>query len=72
MSRPDVVAARRGAETEGFAHVALSVGGRDAVDACVAALEQAASRSPRGPGRRRRYYEAVVLDPEGNRVEITE
>jgi lactoylglutathione lyase len=73
MSRPDVVAAGRAAESEGFAHVALSVGGCDQVDACVAALERAgvpvASRPRRtGDG----YYEAVVLDPEGNRVEITE
>jgi lactoylglutathione lyase len=73
MSRPDVVAAGRASEAEGFAHVALSVGGRDEVDACVDALERAgvavASRPRRtGDG----YYEAVVLDPEGNRVEITE
>jgi len=73
MSRPDVVAAVRATEVEGFAHVALSVGGRDEVDACVAALERAgvpvASRPRRtGDG----FYEAVVLDPEGNRVEITE
>src|SRR6187402_2790590 len=40
MSRPDVVAAGRALEAEGFAHVALSVGGRDEVDACVAALER--------------------------------
>jgi lactoylglutathione lyase len=73
MSRPDVVAADRDSDAPGFAHVALSVGGRDEVDACVAVLERAgvavASR-PRQTGDG--YYEAVVLDPEGNRVEITE
>lgn len=73
MSRADVGAADPSVPVLGFAHVALSVGSRAAVDACIAALERAgvavASR-PRQTGDG--YYEAVVLDPEGNRVEITE
>jgi lactoylglutathione lyase len=73
MTRADVAAADRRAPAHGFAHVALSVGGRAEVDACVETLERAgvvvASR-PRQTGDG--YYEAVVLDPEGNRVEITE
>lgn len=73
MSRPDVAPRGGAGEVEGFAHVALSVGSRDAVDACVAALERsgvAVASRPRRTGDG--YYEAVVLDPEGNRVEITE
>jgi lactoylglutathione lyase len=73
MSRPDIAAADRRSPVHGFAHVALSVGGRGEVDACVAALERAGvvvASAPRQTGDG--YYEAVVLDPEGNRVEITE
>ena len=59
-------------EHPGYAHVALSAGSAPEVDALVAALEQAGVRiqgRPRTTGDG--YYEAVVLDPEGNRIEIT-
>jgi lactoylglutathione lyase len=55
----------------GFAHVALSAGSRAAVDACVAALREAGAAvvgEPRVTGDG--YYEAVVEDPEGNRLEV--
>jgi lactoylglutathione lyase len=56
----------------GWAHIALALGSRDAVDAMVAELGRrgvtiAASPRITGDG----YYEAVVLDPEGNRIELT-
>ena len=56
----------------GYAHIAITVGSRDAVDALVARLrgEGVTIRSEArvtGDG----YYEAVVEDPEGNWVEIT-
>jgi lactoylglutathione lyase len=72
MSRDDE-GGRPHASTDhsGLAHVALAVGDRGAVDAFVAELAAAgvevASR-PRLTGDG--YYEAVVLDPEGNRIEI--
>ena len=72
MSRPDVEAAERRIAT-GYAHVALSVGSREAVDAMVDALEARGTvieSRPRQTGDG--YYEAVALDPEGNRIEITE
>ena len=72
MSRADVVPVDRGAAATGYAHVSLSVGSREAVDALVAALEAASvviDSRPRQTGDG--YYEAVVLDPEGNRIEIT-
>ena len=56
----------------GYAHIALALGGRDAVDAAVAALHGRGvpiESAPRVTGDG--YYEAVVLDPEGNRVELT-
>jgi lactoylglutathione lyase len=56
----------------GWAHIAIALGSRDAVDATVAELGRrgvtiAASPRVTGDG----YYEAVVLDPEGNRIELT-
>lgn len=72
MSRPDVVAADRASPTTGYAHVALSVGSPEAVDAMAAALEAQGvviESRPRRTGDG--YYEAVVRDPEGNRIEIT-
>jgi lactoylglutathione lyase len=57
----------------GFAHVALQLGSREAVDAFVAQLEL---RGVPVLGRPRvtgdGYYEAVVADPEGNRIELVE
>ena len=72
MSRADVGPADRAHVTTGYAHMALSVGSEAAVDAMVQALE---ARGVPIESRPRRtgdgYYEAVVLDPEGNRVELT-
>lgn len=72
MSRPDVEEARDDAGPRtGYAHVALHVGSRDAVDRLVAELETcgvSVTSRPRTTGDG--YYEAVVEDPEGNPVEI--
>jgi lactoylglutathione lyase len=73
MSRAGIAPADRGVSAMGYAHVSLSVGSRAAVDAMTDALEAlgvvVASR-PRQTGDG--YYESVVLDPEGNRIELTE
>ena len=56
----------------GFAHLAVSVGSREEVDRLTAALEAAGHCVvgwPRTTGDG--YYESVVLDPDGNTVEIT-
>ena len=58
-------------ELLGFAHVALTVGDEAHVDALAARF--AADGVPPDSGPRRTgdgYYECVVRDPEGNRVEI--
>jgi lactoylglutathione lyase len=70
MRRTDVTA--RGADDQlGLAHVALSVGDEAAVDG-LAARFTADGRQPLDGPRRTGdgYYECVVRDPEGNRVEI--
>ncbi|HJX63402.1 MAG TPA: VOC family protein [Polyangia bacterium] len=55
----------------GYAHLALSLGTRAAVDATVARLEShgvvvLSQARVTGDG----YYEAALADPEGNRIEL--
>ncbi len=60
------------AEAARPAHLAISVGSRDAVDRLIQAMEAAGVRivsHPRLTGDG--YYEAVIADSEGNLVEIT-
>lgn len=70
MRRADVTA--RGADdTLGLAHVALTVGDAATVDALAARLSAEGYPILDGPRRTGDgYYECVVRDPEGNRVEI--
>jgi lactoylglutathione lyase len=56
----------------GYAHVAFSVGSEIRVDALTDQLREAGHTVVDGPRRTGDgYYESVVLDPDGNRVEIT-
>ena len=60
------------AQHTGYIHLAFSVGSPVQVDALTARLRADGYRvvdSPRHTGDG--YYESCVLDPEGNRVEIT-
>jgi len=71
MARTDVDTRGTG-DALGFAHVAIAIGDESAVDALAARLR--ADGVPVLDGPRRTgdgYYECVVLDPEGNRVEVT-
>ncbi len=71
MRRADVTEGSA-AERLGFAHIAIAVGGEANVDALAARIAADGfdvAGSPRRTGDG--YYECVVLDPEGNRVEIT-
>lgn len=57
----------------GYAHIALSVGSRAGVDETIAHLKGrgvTVLSPPRTTGDG--YYEAVVEDPEGNKIEIIE
>jgi len=74
MQSPEVVDSSDslGFQRAGYAHVAFSVGSREQVAALTAYLSAAGYRvasapRPTGDG----YYESVVLDPDGNRIEIT-
>ena len=70
MSRPDVAAPaeRTG---PGWAHVSFSLPGRDDVDRLAADMAEAGVRLVDGPRQTGDgYYEAAILDPEGNRVEL--
>jgi lactoylglutathione lyase len=65
------VETRSDAEQLGLAHVAISIGDEGAVDALAARLREAGIGIDSGPRRTGDgYYECVVRDPEGNRVEI--
>lgn len=74
MQMPGLAANGNRAEQQalGFVHLALATGSAARVDAVTAELEARgcpvlAPPHLTGDG----YYESVVLDPEGNRIEIT-
>ena len=73
MQRPDVSRSKQtGEEWLGYAHLAISVGSAEAVDKLTKRLEDDGYRRLSGPRRTGDgYYESVVLDPDGNRIEIT-
>lgn len=61
-----------GVERMGLTHLAISLGSESAVDVLTARLRTEGMRVLDGPRRTGDgYYESVVLDPEGNRIEIT-
>ena len=61
-----------GAQRMGLTHLAISLGSDQAVDGLTARLHTLGMPVLDGPRRTGDgYYESVVLDPEGNRIEIT-
>ena len=72
MQVPEVNTARASGRMAGYAHMAFSVGSREQVDWLTRQLEVDGHRivgHPRTTGDG--YYESIVLDPDGNRIEIT-
>jgi lactoylglutathione lyase len=74
MQRPDIPprATPPGQECLGYAHLAIAVGSATAVDALTqrfVADGYPVLDGPRWTGDG--YYESVIADPEGNRIEIT-
>ena len=72
MQSPAVSEGNMKEVTGGFAHVAVAIGSEQAVDALTAKLREAGYPVLDGPRRTGDgYYESVILDPDGNRIEIT-
>lgn len=72
MQAPDVVPSQPVGRIVGYVHMAISVGSRERVDQLTQRLESDGYRvmsQPRVTGDG--YYESVVLDPDGNQIEIT-
>ena len=74
MHRPDITLTFHVEHSEhlGFAHLSFSVGSKEDVDHLTRQMSKEGIQvvgQPRTTGDG--YYESVVLDPEGNRVEIT-
>lgn len=56
----------------GYAHISISLGSKEAVDALTEEFRNEGIKvvgEPRTTGDG--YYESVILDPEGNRIELT-
>lgn len=74
MYRPDIEANQNfaGKEMYGYAHLAISVGSEEIVDLLTEKLHNDGYPVLDGPRRTGDgYYESVVTDPDGNRIEIT-
>ena len=60
------------AQRMGLTHIAISVGSVEGVNQLIKNLEEAGIVIVDGPRRTGDgYYESVILDPDGNRVEVT-
>lgn len=74
MSMPQVPETKNDAAKQftGIIHIAFSTGSDDQVDLLTRRLDQDGYIVVDGPRRTGDgYYESVVLDPDGNRIEIT-
>jgi lactoylglutathione lyase len=61
-----------GAQRMGLTHIAIALGAEQRVDELTSVLRQAGVAVLDGPRRTGDgYYESVVLDPDGNRLELT-
>lgn len=72
MTKPDLTDSGDFLNRFGYAHIAVSVGSKEAVDELTERLKNdgyALISGPRTTGDG--YYESVILDLEGNQIEIT-
>ncbi len=73
MNRPEVSAQEKSAFPSGYAHIAFSVGSKEAVDELTRTLKAngyTVTSGPRTTGDG--YYESCIQGPEDNLIEITE
>lgn len=74
MQRPNIPVTQNDVESQftGYIHLAFAVGSQEQVDQLTVRLRQAGYPVVDGPRRTGDgYYESVVLDPDGNRIELT-
>lgn len=74
MQRPDIESAKKspGKEYYGYAHLAISAGSEEKVNELTEILRNDGFPILDGPRRTGDgYYESVISDPDGNRIEIT-
>lgn len=72
MQTPELSSAASQGPVIGYGHIAISLGSEEAVDRMTEALRTDGYPVESGPRRTGDgYYESVVLDPDGNRVELT-
>lgn len=72
MTKPDLTDSGNLLDRFGYAHIAFSVGSKDAVDALTARLKAGGYPTLSGPRiTGDGYYESCVLGFEGNIIEIT-
>ena len=74
MSRPGISEIKNEAEEHlaGYTHVCIACGSEETVDEMTERIRNDGYRVVSGPRHTGNgYYESVVLDPDGNRVEIT-
>ena len=72
MARPDVTGSIPSDCETGYTHISFSLGSKEEVDRLTARLVQdgyTCTGGPRTTGDG--YYESGVLDPDGNRIELT-
>lgn len=73
MHRPDIADIDKTSEYFGFTHLAISCGNKESVDKLTETFRQkgySVISEPRTTGDG--FYESVILDPENNRIELTE
>ena len=72
MHRPDISERLEDAMMLGLTHIAISLGSEQQVDALTKRMQEdgiSIVGKPRRTGDG--YYESVVMDPEGNQIELT-
>ena len=72
MNKPDMLDAEKNVNRTGYAHIAFSLGSKEAVDELTARLQQDGFPIVSGPRTTGDgYYESCIIAIEGNLIELT-